>query len=153
MFNLGKGYKSLKSFSFFLFFFLVFNLSSCNNNKKNNNKQLLLLGGLLYLNSQNKVTDFNCNTAPSPKSFAEFKTAIDSYNTSSFKCSECHGVNTAQSNFIITNFSSVSERVNASSPDSSVLYFKVKPGGTMNAYSNANVRQTIYCWIANGANP
>ena len=63
------------------------------------------------------------------------------------------GVNTAQSNFIITNYNSVAERVNAGSPDSSVLYFKVKAGGSMNAYSNENVRQAIYCWIANGANP
>jgi hypothetical protein len=141
----------LRIISFIILLPFLF-LLSCTNKKKDN-KEILILGGLLYLNSQKKVGDFNCNTSPSPNTFAEFRSAIDTLNTSAYKCSECHGVNTAQSNFIITNYSSAAERVNAGNPDSSVLYFKVKPGGSMNAYSNANVRQAIYCWIANGANP
>jgi hypothetical protein len=141
----------LRIISFALFFLLFFH-SSCSNKKKDN-KEIIILSGLLLLNSQKKAGDFNCSISPSPKSFAEFKSALDSLNTSAYKCSECHGTNTAQSNFIITNFSSVAERVNVGNPDSSVLYFKVKPGGSMNSYANENVRQSIYCWIANGANP
>ncbi len=143
----------MKLFLLVLPFTLLLPFLNCINKEKKDNKKVLLFAGLLYVNSQNKAGDYNCNTSPSPKSFAEFKTAIDFLNTSAYKCSECHGVNTAQSNFIITNYSSVSERVNAGSPNTSTLYFKVKPGGAMNAYSNTQVNQAIYCWIANGANP
>lgn len=132
-----------------LFLLLIF---ACSRSTNKSDKNVLILG-LLYLNSKNSQADYNCNTSPSPKTFAEFKTAIDTLNTSGYKCSDCHGVNTAQSNFIITNYSSVGERIIPSSPKTSVLYFKVQPGGSMNGYSNANVSQAIYCYIANGANP
>jgi len=141
----------LRIISFIILLPFLF-LLSCTNKKKDN-KEILILGGLLYLNSQKKVGDFNCNSSPSPNTFAEFRSAIDTLNTSAYKCSECHGVNTAQSNFIITNYSSVLERVNPSNPSTSVLYFKVKPGGAMNGYSNSNLNQAIYCWILNGASP
>jgi len=121
--------------------------------KEDNDDKLALLGGLLYVNSQRQTGDFNCNTFPSPVSFVEFRNLIDTLNTSVSKCSECHGVNTAQSNFIITNYNSVLERVTPNSPNASILYFKVKPGGAMNVYSNSQVNQAIYCYIANGAKP
>jgi len=134
------------------FFLILLSLITCSrsNDSKNNNALII---SLLYNNYKNSQSDYNCKTSPSPLSFADFRTAIDTLNTSGYKCSECHGANTAQANFIITNYSSVGERVLPGNPKGSILYFKVQPGGSMNAYSNANVRQAIYCWIANGANP
>ena len=143
----------MKSILLALLILLNLQYLNCTSKDKSNNKKKILLGGLLLLSSQNRGVDYNCNTSPSPKSFSEFQTAIDTLNTSGYKCSECHGVNTAQSNFIITNYSSVLERVNPSNPSTSVLYFKVKPGGAMNGYSNSNLNQAIYCWIRNGAVP
>lgn len=135
----------------FLFFLISFiSYFSCSENKKKENKNLQLASGLVLLSAQN---DYNCSTSPSPTNFTDFKTAIDSFNTSGYKCSECHGVNTATANFIITNYTSVVERINPGNPKTSVLYFKVKPGGAMSGYSNAKVNQAIYCWILNGANP
>jgi hypothetical protein len=118
--------------------------------KETRNKLIL---GLFFLNSQRQSgVDFNCNTSPSPKSFAEFQSALDNFNTSSTKCSGCHGNDTATANFIITNYNSVDERADAGNPGNSLLYFKVKPTGTMAPYTNPNINKTIYCYILNGLN-
>lgn len=143
---------ALANFSKTLLVVFFLSLVGCSQ-KEDNGDKLTLLGGILLLNSPRQTGDFNCNTFPSPVTFAEFQNLMDTLNTSVSKCSECHGVNTAQSNFIITNYNSVLERVTPNSPNTSTLYFKVRPGGAMNVYSNSQVNQAIYCWISNGAKP
>ena len=132
------------------FFVLIFIFFSCEE-KNDNEKQNQFLVGLAILNSsRNTGTDFNCSTSPSPRSFSEFTENIDRLNTSSTKCAGCHGANTATANFIITNYTSVSERSSAGNPNGSLLYLKVKSGGTMAQYSNNDVTKAIYCYINNG---
>lgn len=129
--------------------FLSLYLLSCEE-KKDNSKQNLLIGLAIFNSSRNTGVDFNCASSPSPKNFSEFTENIDRLNTSSTKCSGCHGANTATANFIITNYSSVLERASAGNPNASLLYLKVKSGGSMAQYSNTDVTKAIYCYINNG---
>ncbi len=118
--------------------------------KKDNSRQNFLLALAVFNSTRNSGTDFNCLTSPSPRSFAEFTETIDRLNTSSTKCAGCHGANTATANFIITNYTSVSERASGGNSNRSLLYLKVKTGGSMAQYSNTDVTKAIYCYINNG---
>jgi hypothetical protein len=130
------------------YFLFVFVLFSCE--EKKNDNQTILIGLAIFNSSRNTGVDFNCGTAPSPKNFSEFTETIDRLNTSTTKCSGCHGATTATANFIITSYTSVTERASANNPNGSLLYLKVKSGGTMAQYSNSDVTKSIYCYINNG---
>jgi hypothetical protein len=135
-------------FSFSIFF------TSCNLVTEDKDLENTRNLSLLYLLNQRlgkRGIDFNCNTSPSPRSFNEFLQQIDTFNTSSSKCSGCHGATTAQANFIITNYTSVLERISGVDPSLSLLYLKVNTGGSMAIYSNSTLNQAIYCYILNGS--
>lgn len=115
----------------------------CESNSAAKQERKLILGSLLLPSGRNSAP--NCNGSP----------AFYSLNTAGItvSCGSCHGSGIATAGVDISSYSSLSAVVQPGSPENSLLYQVLLPGGKMNQYTNPNLTDAVYCWIKGGALP
>ncbi|PJZ69079.1 hypothetical protein CH373_17540 [Leptospira perolatii] len=68
-------------------------------------------------------------------------------------CGNCHSLSNIKGGVDITSYSSLLNVVVPGSPNTSILYRVLLPGGLMSGYTADSLNKAVFCWIQGGAKP